>query len=1626
MTNPAKAKSIENAEKLFEFLEKLSLLNSNVRKSVKKLSSEEELFDVEDEEFLPKVDKIFLKNRDPEADKDNILFSIERYKIENPPKLPKELEKWVSYENITYIAPQPLEFIYLDVKFDDDKERVQEYKNLDKKITPPLVGWVTEDEHGEITKITEKSEKVFFSEFPELQDLFDKWLEAKWKPWKDKNKEYFISNQAYDKIYSIRSFLKTEEDNFDLVWSHDIITWKDKKGEIYHPTFFSPVVIDFDLERNIIYVKEDPNSTPFFDVSFIREALDDNSQNLPDIDTLSESINKELSSGEMNMWDYDLLNRYLLKLVRHISPDGDSKYKNRLEKISPSSAPIAYNHHGLFLFKKGAKLWADYSVKIKDDIGNSGELTPFLEDLILNEHVREDGSEEDLDNELNNKERDGELYFPLPYNEEQKQIANQVGANYGAVVQGPPGTGKTHTIANLVSRFLAQGKTVLVTSQTGQALSVLKNKIPEEIRSLAVSQVDSASRNNDIQASVSEINSKLNDKTKYTEKKKESVERELKRIREDLASKNKEFERKILIDSRENITIEEEVITPIEAGEYVSNFHDKSEFIISDEIKHDLDITISQKDFENYVFELEQSDKKVWELADLDTIPSVEFFPSIDLVKKYSELLNNLSQEEKKLSDQYVPSKQDLKLTDQAQVYIQKLLSNKESSEYFSNLLDERGYVGKQDRDSFFEISKKNNPYDVKKQIDEAKKIRVSFQEDWEIELFNLMTNESEKQKWQMALESLFSSLDELGHISKILLTKKIDISNEYDFDFVKSLSLISTIEDKADKESGSVKKGLSVLFQSDIKKLFKYIKVGHTEIKDMEDLIVVKSYFEKQKIESEIRDVWNKLFADNKNQVEIDDSFNKVDFETQVKQVERIVLFREKYADLKRLINIFNLFEPDEINVSDLGFLEKTEKVFTGFINTIEQTNIEEQLSKINAQLLIEKAHPLIQELTKAISAYDIESINSLVLQISELSKTQEQSKKMNELEKEIFNTEIKKIEDSSNNHLIVKDIVHGLRLGDYSKLTQLYNELPKLKISQEKSLQIKKMEEELSEFLPKTLVEIKRAVADNKKVNFEVKENIKYARLISWLNELHKGDTIDQLSRDIRILKEKERNEILNIVEISSWMHLKERVTKRQKEALSSFALSMKKYGKGTGKYAPKHLKDAKNALEVGKEAVPVWIMPMNTVPQLFPSPKAGMFDVVIFDEASQVDVRGLNVAYIGKKLLVVGDDEQVSPTSFTKQTKVTDLVTRYISDVPNSHQFSNTSSLFDVAKIKMTDGITLTEHFRSIEEIIGFSNKLSYNGNLKILRDQLPKDRLDPVLEAVYVKEGYEETNVGVNKKEAELIIEKIKEIISDEKYKETKDGEHTRPITLGVISLLGKDQSKLITKLISEKIASKEIEERKIVCGDPYTFQGDERDIIVLSMVKAPDLHHPEKNIHPYTVSTTSYKQRINVAMSRAKNKMILFHSIPVDKLTNPDDLRKQIIDWFYNQKIEEKKAGLAHVREEVSRGRASEFEYAVAEIIANNGFKVVPQYEVAGYRIDLVIQGENAKLAVECDGDKYHNRLDKWQEDIDRQQIIERAGWTFWRVSGSSFYKNKEKALDSLWKKLEEMDIKPTN
>jgi very-short-patch-repair endonuclease len=102
---------------------------------------------------------------------------------------------------------------------------------------------------------------------------------------------------------------------------------------------------------------------------------------------------------------------------------------------------------------------------------------------------------------------------------------------------------------------------------------------------------------------------------------------------------------------------------------------------------------------------------------------------------------------------------------------------------------------------------------------------------------------------------------------------------------------------------------------------------------------------------------------------------------------------------------------------------------------------------------------------------------------------------------------------------------------------------------------------------------------------------------------------------------------------------------------------------------------------------------------------------------------------------------------------------------------------------------------------------------------------------------------------------------------------------------------------------------------------------------------------------------------------------------------------------------------------------SQFERNVCQAIADKGYRVIPQYHVAGYFIDLVIEGTKSRLAVECDGDEWHGG-EQYEKDVARQRILERCGWRFWRISGCEYYRDPSRSLDSLLTTLSEMGIQP--
>ena len=511
-------------------------------------------------------------------------------------------------------------------------------------------------------------------------------------------------------------------------------------------------------------------------------------------------------------------------------------------------------------------------------------------------------------------------------------------------------------------------------------------------------------------------------------------------------------------------------------------------------------------------------------------------------------------------------------------------------------------------------------------------------------------------------------------------------------------------------------------------------------------------------------------------------------------------------------------------------------------------------------------------------------------------------------------------------------------------------------------------------------------------------------------WLRKFGRSDALDSLRAEQRSLVKTEARLLEQLAAEYAWSQFFQRLTAKEATALESWRQSVAKMGKGTGRSArmERLRRDARTHMAACRDAIPVWIMPRYLVAEMI-EPAAERFDTVIVDEASQMGINGLFVYYLGKRTIIVGDDQQISPSDVgVNEETLARLHQEHIPDINVRQVFDKGSSVYDHAKLRFRYHVTLREHFRCMPEIIQFSNDLCYAANgtpLDPLRG-FGGDRLEP-LKANYVPGGRRQGagSRAHNDVEAEALVSRLIRCLDDPAYDDK---------TFGVLSLQAPYQAKLVESLLLSRLDPTTYEERRILCGDSATFQGDERDVIFLSMVAA------EGETRISALTAQAYMQRYNVAVSRARDQVWLFHSLQAADL-KPECLRRRLIEFV-------RTPARAQV-DPADMQFDSPFEREVFDRIQERGFRVVTQVPVGdgqtySYRIDLVVEGlSGSKLAVECDGSAYHGP-ERFEADMARQRDLERVGWEFVRIPGSAFYRDRDAALEPLWEELERQGIWP--
>ncbi len=608
------------------------------------------------------------------------------------------------------------------------------------------------------------------------------------------------------------------------------------------------------------------------------------------------------------------------------------------------------------------------------------------------------------------------------------------------------------------------------------------------------------------------------------------------------------------------------------------------------------------------------------------------------------------------------------------------------------------------------------------------------------------------------------------------------------------------------------------------------------------------------------------------------------------------------------------------------------------------------------------------------------------------------------------------------NNVHPVTSDLLQAIRDRDVGSFARAANKVQDLEKERQRVQEVDEHVTQLHRFLPRLTNELKQtydAPCWHERIQ-QIQKVWHWAQARYWIEEYILQEDVPALAKRAKQIEDEINTIIATLASLHAWSFCFSRLKENHRRHMEAWQQSMRRLGKGTGKHAPRHRREAQQHLNECREAVPAWVMPLHRIWDTV-DPAPGMFDIVIIDEASQCGVEALPLFYLGKKILIVGDDKQISPeVGFIDKNAVFQLMEEFLYDFDHKDSFHRDASLFDQGKLRYgTRRITLQEHFRCMPEIIRFSNDLCYSDTPLIPLRQYGPDRLAP-LEHVFIDSGYREGSNSrtVNRPEANAIVDKIVELCEDVRYSGKK---------MGVIVLQGQAQAGLIEGQLLEQLGAEEMEKRRLVCGNPYSFQGDERDIMFLSMVAACN-----ERIGPFTKAAD--ERRFNVAASRARDQMYLFHSVTCDDLST-FCLRRRLLEFFENTKPQEI-AGID--RDELERRAVQDnrgvvkppkpfdswFEVDVALELARKGFEVIPQYEFAGKRIDLVVQDGSRLLAVECDGDHWHGP-DRYEADMQRQRQLERCGWEFFPVRESAFYSNKEDALKPLWRVLEERGIIPS-
>ena len=1428
-------------------------------------------------------------------------FAVYQHELKGLPALQFNIQGegsdvWLRISRLHEIAPpQP-------------NERLDRWITLPKTpATPPELKTQIEIYEGKQLKSCE-----LLQDHPEVTKLFQWYVENQWQPWAAAEAPRRKTIRRYNDLFSLQQTISTEgsETQIELVWGLGHAVWK-KEGfatVLRHPLLSQSCEVTlnektFDLEIRPRDV--DP-----------RIELDTYAEmEIPGVRQLEAFWKSAIENGanRPNPFEVSTYEGILKAAVGHLDQSGayevltdDPVPPPPGDKLRITNSWVLYARKrtgGPFLedvkrLKKAVETAKILPAVVRSFVERGGMLIQEQGLKMFRGLSASEGTEEA-----------SELYFPMPYNHEQISIVQKLERGDGVVVQGPPGTGKTHTIANIICHYLAQGKRVLVTSRGESALNEVIGKLPERIRPLCVGLLSNESDGmkkfeHSIQTIASNV-SAMN--ASHANSEIVSLQEKLNQLHAKLSHLDHQVSTYAAQHMR-NYTFQGNEVTPEEMAKLVLEQAGEHQWL-DDDLPEADDGRLPFNDSD--ISALRRARLKVGkDLLYLSrAVPPADDFPGwADLAELHRDLVRARAID----ADLVVGAVLNLK---------DPTFETFEGAKSLTAFLDARRALKNK-------VAKASNA--ILGQI--AK--RVSDMRVDDSLLLHLM--------------DACANIRDLEARRKELVAKAVILPAEAEAndDFLEAV-----------RRLGIGKSAFGLPFgKGEARKLITSVTVLGSAPGTSHDWALIQRVLDWRMDAKKGIARWNSVATE----FDIEPQNGSLDA-----ACKAMTLLQEFIEDTHQLVFGYDAKMPAEI-----------EKVFGRQVADRVWDAPEATLKAIIEAL---QAH-----CDKGRLAYAMGRVGELVMKLDGCSG------------------------------IVVDDVRRFLTeaLGNKSHDEAA---LRKAWLS---------LQSELSRVvsLRSALVEIARAsdlveAAGGKKwaarlrteaaeSDYDAVTPSSWREAWNWRCAVIFLDKIDghQELRDLfaqrKMLTMALARAYQDLVAEKTWLGVYHNSPPAIRQALQAYLNSIQAMGAGTGVRAIRHRRSAREAMLSAYRAVPCWVMPEWRICETIP-PELGLFELVVIDEASQSDIWALPALLRGKKLLVVGDHKQVSPSAVgVPEEKIKELRDRFLADQPFGSEMTPDKSIYDLARVVFAgNSVMLREHFRCVPAIIEYSNREFYEGDIKPLRLPHANERLDPPLIDVFVKGGYRKNDI--NTAEAKAIVDEIESILADP---------NMAGRSIGVVTLLGTKQAAHIHDLVGNRISPVDVIARQISVGPPSVFQGRERDIMLLSMVLGPGDRG--------AANRTDLQQRFNVALSRARDRMYLFHSVGQNAFAE-DTLSGAILRHFKEPFRQDVRSN------QVLRDRCeSGFELEMFDELVKRGYRIEPQVRCGSFKIDFVVEGrEGRRLAIECDGDRFHGP-GQWSDDMARQRVLERAGWTFWRCFASSWARRKGEVVKELLQTLGDLGIEP--